>query len=60
LNFDKKKKMVDITNNVAEIAKLNHVIDRSEREMVRPILTLTPTHDSSPNVTVPARTANST
>eukprot|EP00658_Telonema_sp_P-2_P082061 TRINITY_DN8584_c0_g1_i1.p1 TRINITY_DN8584_c0_g1~~TRINITY_DN8584_c0_g1_i1.p1 ORF type:complete len:451 (-),score=170.02 TRINITY_DN8584_c0_g1_i1:286-1638(-) len=34
LNFDKKKKMVDITNNVAEIAKLNHVIDRSEREMV--------------------------
>lgn len=34
LNFDKKKKMVEITNNVAEIAKLNHVIDRSEREMV--------------------------
>jgi len=34
LNFNKKKKMVEITNNVAEIAKLNHVIDRSEREMV--------------------------
>jgi len=34
LNFEKKKKMVEITNNVAEIAKLNHVIDRSEREMV--------------------------
>merc|ERR1712166_1548399 len=33
LNFEKKEKMVEITNNVAEIAKLNHVIDRSEREM---------------------------
>jgi len=34
LNYEKKKKMLEITNNVAEIAKLNHVIDRSEKEMV--------------------------
>merc|ERR1719482_282523 len=35
LNFSKKKKMEVITHRVAEIAKLNHVIDKSESEMVR-------------------------
>jgi len=34
LNFDKKKKMEVITHRVAEIAKLNHVIDKAEKEMV--------------------------
>merc|ERR1711959_868409 len=33
-NFQKKKKMEVITHRVAEIAKLNHVIDKSEKEMV--------------------------
>merc|ERR1711959_335079 len=35
LNFSKKKKVEVITHRVAEIAKLNHVIDKSEAEMVR-------------------------
>jgi len=35
LNFSKKKKMEIITHRVAEIAKLNHVIDKSETEMVK-------------------------
>jgi len=33
-NFEKKKKMEVITHRVAEIAKLNHVIDKAEKEMV--------------------------
>jgi len=33
-SFEKKKKMEVITHRVAEIAKLNHVIDKAEKEMV--------------------------
>merc|ERR1712167_138929 len=34
LDFAKKNKMEVITHRVAEIAKLNHVIDKAEKEMV--------------------------